>query len=144
MGFLLDRTHAYKSIMVISQTTVLILALIMSLKFGDASALPRLHACLVCMGIMGFLILPTALEMSAEVGFPFSAELSAGLLWMGAHLMSVVLGLLVDIVSKPSARTPRFFRGQWILLACFAVACLLWWLFPVRCAVPALPVLCQG
>jgi hypothetical protein len=94
------------------------------------------------MGIMGFLILPTALEMSAEVAYPFSAALSAGLLWAGAHLASVVVGLIVDFaLVDDDAAAPRYQRGRWLLLACFVVACLMWWLFPVRCAPVLLPLL---
>jgi hypothetical protein len=133
VGFLLDRTRAFKLVMRVSQTAVLAFAIALSAGFGGSA--PSMQACLVCMGIMGFLILPTALEMSAEVAYPFSAELSAGLLWAGAHAASVAVGLAVDCaLVDHGARRARFARGRWLLLACFGVACLMWWLFPVRCA----------
>lgn len=139
VGFVLDRTRAFKIIMGLSQTAVLGFAIALSTSFGNDS-LPRLQACLVCMGVLGFLILPAALEMSAEVAYPYSAALSAGLLWMGANIGSVVLGVIVDYaLVDESADKPRFSRGRWLLLACFVVACLLWWLFPVKCAAAVLP-----
>jgi hypothetical protein len=133
-GFLLDRTHAFKIIMGVSQTVVLVCAIALCTKYGDALHIPRVQGCLVCMGIMGFLIIPTALEMSAEVAFPYSAQLSSGVLWIGAHLTSAIVGLLVDSTMVVQGDlTPRFEHGRWLLLACFAIAAVLWWLFPVRC-----------
>lgn len=124
----------------VSQTVVLVFAIALCAKYGDALQVPRVQACLVCMGIMGFLILPTALEMSAEVAFPFSAQLSSGVLWMGAHLTSAIVGLLVDCAMVAHRDlAPRFEHGRWLLLACFAIAAVLWWLFPVRCVLPATP-----
>lgn len=90
------------------------------------------------MSILGFVILPTALEMSAEVAYPFSAALSSGLLWMGAHAVSVLVGVILDFgtVDFSEDVVPRFIAGRWLLLTCLAVAAILWWLFPVRCALP--------
>lgn len=133
---MLDRTRAFKIIMGVSQTAVLLFAIFLSTPYAQDSVV-RLQVALVCMGIMGFLILPTALEMSAEVAYPFSAALSAGLLWAGAHLASVAVGLLVDyalIARGIDVTAPHLQRGRWLLLACFVIACLMWWLFPVRCA----------
>lgn len=137
VGFMLDRTRAFKIVMRVSQTAVFAFAIALSVAPYVGGGAPALQACLACMGIMGFLILPTALEMSAEVAYPFSAMLSAGLLWAGAHLMSVIVGLVVDAgLVRHGALRPRYARGRWLLLAFFGVACLLWWLFPVRCAAP--------
>lgn len=122
--------------MSVSQAVVLAFATALAILSGSSLNAENAQACLICMAVMGFLVIPTALEMAAELAFPFSSAVAAGALWAGADSAVIVIGVSTDIAfGGDGMATTRFADGgRWLLLACLAVAAALWWLFPVRCA----------
>eukprot|EP00892_Ulva_mutabilis_P006412 jgi/Ulvmu1/4142/UM019_0121.1 len=136
IGLLLDRTQADKFIMSVSQAVVLAFATALAILSGSLLNVENAQACLICMAVMGFLVIPTALEMAAELAYPFSSAVSAGALWAGADTTVVLLGVTIDVAfAGDGIATTRFSAGgRWLLLACYALAALLWWIFPVRYA----------
>lgn len=138
IGLLLDRTQADKFIMSVSQAVVLAFATALAILSGSLLNVENAQACLICMAVMGFLVIPTALEMAAELAYPFSSGVSAGTLWAGADIAVVVVGVTVDVAFGGDGTSTKRFSdgGRWLLLACYALAALLWWIFPVRCVHP--------
>lgn len=121
--------------MSVSQAVVLAFATALAILSGSSLNAENAQACLICMAVMGFLVIPTALEMAAELAFPFSSAVAAGALWAGADSAVVVIGIATDVgFGGDGMATTRFADGgRWLLLSCLAVAATLWWLFPVRC-----------
>lgn len=141
IGLLLGRTQADKFIMTVSQAVVLAFATALAILSASRLNVENAQACLICMAVMGFLVIPTALEMAAELAFPFSCAVASGALWACADVAVAVIGVTVDIAfGGDGTATTRFTDGgRWLLLACLALAALLWWLFPVRCAARTAP-----
>lgn len=133
LSCLLDCTRGHKYIIASSQTVVAALAAVLTIGISSHGTYENIQACLICMSVMAFLAIPIALDIATEVTYPMRAALPAALLWVGAYLAASVLGILSDtvLVNDKSPR-PRFSGAKYMLLGCFGVAAILWWLLPVR------------
>lgn len=134
LSCLLDCTRGHKYIIAASQTVVAALAAVLTIGISSRGTYENIQACLICMSVMAFLAIPIALDIAAELTYPMRSALPAALLWVGAYVTTTVLGVVGDfiLVNDESPR-PRFSGAKYMLLACFGVAAVLWWLLPVRC-----------
>lgn len=134
LSCLLDCTRGHKWIIAASQTVVAALAAVLTIGISSTGAFENIQACLICMSVMAFLAIPIALDITTERTFPIRPALPTALLWVGMYATAAVLGILTDtaLVNDKSPR-PRFSGAKYMLLGCFAVATVLWWVIPVRC-----------
>ena len=57
------------------------------------------------VGLFGFPVLPTALDMSAETTYPISAGLTSAILWCGSQVCSHVLPTALDMSAETTFGT---------------------------------------
>jgi hypothetical protein len=84
---LLDRFRAYKLTLAVALTAAVPLFIgftyVGQQRSGQRGALIGLAA---ATGFLGFPVLPTALDMSAETTYPISAGLTTSILWCGSQV----------------------------------------------------------
>ena len=138
LSCLLDCTRGHKYIIAASQTVVAALAAVLTIGISSRGTYENIQACLICMSVMAFLAIPIALDIATELTYPTRSALPAALLWVGAYLTATVLGVIGDfLLFNDKSPRPRFSGAKYMLLGCFGLAAILWWLLPVRC-VPCL------
>jgi hypothetical protein len=108
---------------------------VLVLAIGAGGTFENTQACLICISVMAFLIVPIALEVGADFVYPLSSALSSSLIWVGTYVVALASGITVDeALVDYSASKPRFSGGHLLFLGLFALACAMWWMLPVRCA----------
>ncbi|UJR11609.1 hypothetical protein I4U23_015791 [Adineta vaga] len=122
VGILMDRTHAYRSILKILS----IGACASSIYFILVLQPNQYYPLAVSIGLMGFFLLPllpVAFECALECTYPISAEWSTGLLMCMGNLLGGIFIYILDALIKcnPISKSPLIFTPTSLFILCCCV-----------------------
>lgn len=87
VGFLLDRFRKYKLFLVVALSTAVPIHVGFTYVFTQQSGRRGLLIALAAFfGLLGFPVMPIALDMAAETTYPISAGLTSAIVWCGSQV----------------------------------------------------------
>lgn len=95
IGFLLERTHAYRTTLKVGFTLCL-LAMILFALMLKPSNFYGLMVSFVILGLCILPMLPTVLENCSECTYPINEDLPVGLLFIGGNLLSIAFTFVLQ------------------------------------------------
>lgn len=130
-GPILDITRSYKLILAVCITAALPLLVGFTVLAQRRDVLPDLAILGAVFGLVAFPILPTALDLAAEVSYPVHLGLATGVLWSGSQVTALVLIVLIDgpLAATAPSGEHELQAGSWLIVGCVAAAVMLSWMW---------------